>query len=94
MVCLLLRISQLGSPFTLGYILTTPKRNYLDRFLINTISPYIGSSLKLCTFIANQKASICSRHFIWKQVTLHEFAVSAGRISGVSIDIFFFNHIL
>ena len=63
-VCLLSCISQSGSPFTLTCILTTPKRNCLDQLLMNTISPCIGSSLKLCTFIANQKASICWRHSI------------------------------
>ena len=61
-VCLLSYISQSGSPFTLTFILTTPKRNCLDQLLMNTISPGIGSSLKLCTFIANQKASVCWRH--------------------------------
>ena len=63
-VCLLSCISQSGSPFTLTCILTTPNWNCLDQLLMNTISPCIGSSLKLCTFIANQKASICWRHSI------------------------------
>ena len=63
-VCLLSCISQSLSPFTLTCILTTPNWNCLDQLLMNTISPCIGSSLKLCTFIANQKASICWRHSI------------------------------
>ena len=62
-VCLLSCTSQSGSPVTLTWILTTPKRNCLGQ-LMNTISPCIGRSLKLCTFIANQKASICWRHSI------------------------------
>ena len=63
-VCLLSCISQSGSPFTPTCILTTPKRNCLDQLLMNTISPGIESSLKLCTFIANQNALICWRHSI------------------------------
>ena len=59
-VCLLSCISQSGSPFTLTLILTTPNWNCLAQLLINTISPCI----ELCTFIANQKASICWRHSI------------------------------
>ena len=69
-VCLLSCISQSGSPFTLTCILTTPKRNCLDQLLMNTISPCIWSSLKLCTFIANQKALLCCRHSNWKLLSV------------------------
>ena len=56
-VCLLSYISQSGSPFTLTYILTTPKRNCLDQLLMNTMYESLHRKFFKIMYIYSQSKS-------------------------------------